>query len=305
LNLAGVVVNSTNGMVDNEDIYGPNGLLDPGEDVQNTGALVKDTTELPDPAVLAGNYGADLTMQALTVAAWTNPGNYFRHAVRLFNGEDLQITGAVGRLSQTQGITVSAENMVYTWGNYNTTGINAAPPAGFTCLDDLTGPCTYLGNGVPASIVSDAFFPLSKTWSDSCGAMYPGNLGRRVADLNLPGVTAETAVRAGIIAGNNLGALAGNPDAGNAAGGESRLNGGMHNFPRFLERWGARWNFVGSLIPLYRSTQALGQYNSNSTIYGAPIRNWAFDSAFLNPDRLPPSTPQFQYIQPTAFRQLF
>jgi hypothetical protein len=304
LNLAGVVVNSTNGMVDNEDIYGPNGLLDPGEDVQNTGALVKDTTELPDPAVLAGNYGADLTMRALTVAAWTNPGNYFRHAVRLFNAENLQITGAPGRLSLTQGITLSTENMLYTWGNYNTTGINVAPPAGFACLDDLTGPCTYLGNGIPASIVSDAFFPLSKTWSDSCIAMYPGNLGRRVADRNLPGVTAETAVRAGIIAGNNLGALAGNPDAGNTAGGESRLNGGMHNFPRFLEQWGARWNFVGSLIPLYQSTQALGQYNSNSTIYGAPIRNWAFDSAFLNPDRLPPSTPQFQYIQPTAFRQL-
>src|SRR5436190_4490377 len=33
--------NATNGMVDNEDIYGPNGQLDAGEDVQQTGALVK------------------------------------------------------------------------------------------------------------------------------------------------------------------------------------------------------------------------------------------------------------------------
>ena len=237
-NLAGVVVNSTNGMVDNEDIYGPNGLLDPGEDVQNTGALVKDLTELPDPSVLPGIYGADLTMRALTVAAWTNPNNYFRHALRLFNGEDLQLAGGPTQLSATTGITVSSENMLYLWGNYNTTGINLAPPVGTASLDDPAAPFNYLGDGVPASLVSDAIFPLSKTWSDSCSAMYPGNLGRRVADLNVPNASAETAVRAGIIAGNNLGALAGTPDAGNTAGGESRLNGGMHNFPRFLERWG-------------------------------------------------------------------
>ena len=54
MNLAGVVVNSSNGMVDNEDIYGPNGTLDEGEDVQTTGVLVKDTNELPDPAALGG-----------------------------------------------------------------------------------------------------------------------------------------------------------------------------------------------------------------------------------------------------------
>jgi hypothetical protein len=274
--------------------------------VQNTNALVKDVNELPDQAPLGG-IGADLTMRALTVASWNNPNNYFRRSVRLFNGEDLQISGGANKLSATTGLTISTENLLYIWGNYNTTGINLAPPAGTASLNDPAAFYNYLGNQVPASLVSDAFFPLSKTWSDSCGAMYPGNLGRRLADLNLPvlaPVTNETAVRAGIIAGNNLGALAGNPDAGNGAGGESRLNGGMHNFPRFLERWNARWNFAGSLIPLYHSTQAVGPYNSNSTIYAPPIRNWAFDSTFLDPNRLPPATPQFQYVQPTAFRQL-
>lgn len=304
VNLAGVVVNSTNGIVDNEDIYGPNGALDPGEDVLLNNALDKDISELPDPAPLGGVFGADRTMRALTVAAWNNPGNFFRRSVRLFNGEDLSITGAAGKLSDTQGISVSSENLLYTWGNYNTIGINAAPPAGVSSLADMAGPFHYLGDQVPASLVCDAFFPLSKTWSDSAGAMYPELTNRRNADQNLPAVTAETSVRAGLIAGNNLGALAGLPDAGNTAAGESRLNGGMHNFPRFLERWTARWNFIGSLIPLYHSSQALGQYNANSTIYGAPIRNWAFDTSFLDPNKLPPSTPQFQYVQPTAFRQI-
>ncbi len=310
---SGVTVNASNGMVDNEDIYGPNNGLDSGEDVQNTAVLVKDTSELPDPAVLPGSYGTDVTKRALTVAAWTNliggagsdrnNSKYFRSSVRLFNGENLQVSGAAGKLSTTKGITVSAENMIYISGNYNTTGINSAPPDGTASLNDSSATYHYNGNQVPTSIVCDAFFPLSKTFFDSETALYPDDLTKRPAD-NAPTVAQETAVRAAIIAGNNLSALAASPDAGNSASGESRLCGGMHNFPRFLENWTARWNFVGSLVPLYHSTQALGPYNADSTIYGAPIRNWAFDSTFLQLDRLPPGTPMFQYISPTAFRQV-
>jgi hypothetical protein len=97
----------------------------------------------------------------------------------------------------------------------------------------------------------------------------------------------------------------GDPDADN--GNDSRLSGGMHNFPRFLENWltpQRRWNFVGSFCPLYHSTQALGPWiYLNQQIYGAPSRNWAFDTSFRNPSRLPPGTPMFQYIEPTGFRE--
>ncbi len=312
-------INATNGMCDNLDIYGPNGTMDDGEDVQETGAavgttLVKDLAELPDPATLSGTSGADFTARnkrALAVAGWSNSSNYFRRAVRMFNAADLQTTGASGKLSTTLGITIATENMAYTWGNYNTAGINAAPAAGTSSLNDSSKPSYYMpiatNRQVPASIVADAWFPLSKTWFDSSSAMYPDDLSLRIADLLIVGtlpVTAETSVRAGIIAGNNLSALAQTPDAGNYGSGESRLNGGMHNFPRFLERWNGRFNFVGALIPLYRSTQALGQYSSDSTIYGAPVRNWAFDITFTDPSRLPPGTPMFQHVEPTGFRQV-
>ena len=325
---------STNGMADNVDIYGPNGTLDGGEDVQGTGAaldsaLTKDTAELPDPAVLASTSNAtdfaSRNTRARYVAALNNPStgtsttNYFRRSVRLFNGEDLQATGATGKLSTTLGITISSENMIYTWGNYNTTGINAIPTAGTSTYNDPTKASHYMpitGAGttdrqVPSSIVADAWFPLSKTWFDGVSSIYPDTLNKRVADKVASGtlsVTDETSVRAGIIAGNNMGALAGTPDAGNNTGSsESRLNGGMHNFPRFLEYWsGCRFNFVGALIPLYHSTQALGPYNNHpgSANYSAPLRNWAFDTTFRDPQRLPPGTPQFQHIEPTGFRQI-
>jgi hypothetical protein len=323
MDTAGVQLSTTNGMVDNEDIYGPNGALDPGEDVIDDGidlstgftkqaSLQKDQGELPDPnqvsagfPLMVGGAISDRSVPAKSAAGWSNPGNYFRRAVRLFNGENLQTDGAAGKLSINKGLTIATENMVYIWGNYNTTGINGQPSGGST-LNDPAQTFYYTGKQVPASIVADAFFPLSKTWFDSSSAMHPDSAGMRLADLNLPTVGSETSVRVGIIAGNNMSALAGSPDAGNSSSGESRLNGGMHNFPRFLENWSSRrWNFVGAIIPLYHSTQALGPYNADSVIYSPPIRNWAFDISFTDPTRLPPGTPSFEYIMPTGFRQVF
>jgi hypothetical protein len=329
----GLPINTTNGMVDNEDIYGPNGVLDPGEDVIDSGidpatgqpkkgTLQKDTLELPDmgltwtnPAnndlrleraiqVLGGfaRIGTTGTGQPIYSVPYNTP--YFRRSVRLFNGENMVISGAAGKLSSTKGITISAENMIFIWGNYNTTGVSGQPTGGSTLNQGCGSQPCYQGNQIPASIVADAFSPLSKTWFDAYSAMYPQ--GNRTADANLPGITSTTSVRAGIIAGNNLGALAGTPDAGNGGSpNESRLNGGIHNFPRFLEYWSDRWNFVGSLIPLYHSTQALGPYNANSTIYNPPIRNWAFDDTFRDPNKLPPGTPSFQYLESTGFRERF
>ena len=114
-------------------------------------------------------------------------------------------------------------------------------------------------------------------------------------------------MRAGIIAGNNMSALAGTPDQGN--GYESRLNGGMINFPRFVEDWytvSRRWNYVGSFIPLFHATQAVGpwSYVSPYIIYQPPIRDWAFDVSFQDPTRLPPATPLFQHLEPTGFKQI-
>ncbi|HEY6805020.1 MAG TPA: hypothetical protein VI306_15705 [Pyrinomonadaceae bacterium] len=315
----GTTLSTSNGLVDNEDIYGANNSLDPGEDVidagvdlatgnNKKGTLQRDLTELPYPAVLSGTSGGDFNARvsrAKTTAKWTNPSNYFRRAVRVFNGESLQVTGGTNKLSTTKGVTISSENMVYIWGNFNTTGINAAPPDGVAALNDNTEDYYYNGNQVPSSLVCDAFFALSKTFFDASTSIYPDDISKRWADASLGSVADETSMRMGVIAGNNLSALAGDPDTDNVDN-ESRLNGGMHNFPRFLEDWRSqRFNFVGSLIPLWHSTQALGQYNAEGTIYSPPTRDWAFDITFLAPDRLPPGTPQFQYIEPTAFRQNF
>jgi hypothetical protein len=304
---------STNGLVDNEDIYGPNNTLDGGEDVidfgwnvggtSKKGTLQKDTRELPDSGTICctPTTGAAVTdstriARAASVLSWRNTANHFRRSVRLFDGETLSTTAAAGKLSPTKGITVASENMVYIWGNYNTTGITGIPTNGSTLNDG-----GYTGAQVPASIVCDAFFPLSKTWFDASSALYPDG-PNRIADENLPDTTQTTSVRAGIIAGMTISSLTGTP--GRDANGQRR-NGGIHNFPRFLELWnGSPWNHTGSFIPLYNSTQALSQHEDFRNVnYSPPRRNWSFDTTFLTSNRLPPGTPFFQYIQATGFRQ--
>jgi hypothetical protein len=147
--------------------------------------------------------------------------------------------------------------------------------------------------------------------------MYPEGGNSRIADAGAAGtplgasvitVGQETSVRAGIIAGTTLSAMVGTPSALNPL---QWLNGGVHNFPRFLETWGVsggvwekRWNYAGSFILLYNSTQALGPWSvTNSVNYYPPNRNWAFDITFTDPNRLPPGTPQFQFVQATGFRE--
>ncbi|MDQ3088988.1 MAG: hypothetical protein M3Q78_10390 [Acidobacteriota bacterium] len=316
----GTVYNSTNGTVDNEDIYGANGVLDEGEDVldfgwdatrggaSKKGTLQKDVSELPD----TGNSWVVTDANRLTIgmSAMNYDTAYFRRSVRLFDGGTLSISGAAGKLSPTKGITIASENMVYIWGNYNTTGITGIPIGGSTLNNG-----GYTGAQIPASIVADAFFPLSKTWYDGLSAMFPegssdaaNQLGEafRMADENITATADSTSVRAGIIAGTTISAMTATP--GRNAGG-LRRSGGIINYPRFLELWNLNgnersWNYAGSFIPLFHSTQAISQWeNDTAVIYMPPRRNWSFDSTFLSPNKLPPGTPFFQYVQATGFRQ--
>ncbi len=315
---------SSNGSVDNEDIYGPNGILDDGEDVidfgwdstkagkSKKGTLQNDTNELPNTG---SNYPTgspwlvvtDRISRAQNALRYQTP--FFRRAVRLFDGETLSFSAAAGKLSPTKGITVASENIVYIWGNFNTTGITGIPAGGSTLNDG-----GYTGAQVPASIVCDAFFPLSKTWFDALSSLYPegsqnpiaqtGN-PYRMADENLPSESAGTSVRAGVIAGQTISSLTASPGRNSD---NLRRNGGIINYPRFLELWNLNgitmsWNYSGSFIPLFRSTQAVSQWeNDTSVIYMPPRRNWSFDSTFLTPNKMPPGTPFFQYVQATGFR---
>lgn len=272
------------GEYDMEDVYGGNdNILQPGEDINNNGTLQADYDK---EAVRYTGTGASENPDVAAVLEH----KFFRRGVRLVNGTKLPGIYDSANSNNTKGFTVASENGVYVKGNYNATGI--------AVVGNPTKSTDYLPQNtpdhIPASIAADSVTILSNSWSDARSFTYPFAGGSRVPT--------ETTVRFAMLSGDTKSSLNGTPNQG---GGDPRLSGGVHNFKRFLENWsGVRMNYSGSLINLFNSHNNNGSYKNAGSVYGAPNRNWIFDSTFLDPNRLPPGTPFFQSIQLTGFQRL-
>ncbi|MBN8723962.1 MAG: hypothetical protein J0M03_13585 [Acidobacteria bacterium] len=231
----------------------------------------------------------------------------FRRGVRLSNGTDLTASGTNSipnnkGLNLNRGITIATENHAYVLGNYNTTNVKNTTGATANVATD------YLGNEVPAAIISDSITLLSKDWRDSNSFTSPYNQGGRVAVSTQYRFAAFTGrVRDGLFVGatdtvkwgvkGTSGAIGTEPD-------DVRLYGGVHNFLRYLEDWGNdKLSYCGSIIDGWDSFQANGNFKCCTTVYSPPTRDYTFNTAFTSVDRLPPGTPNLQYILFTNFRE--
>jgi hypothetical protein len=73
-------------------------------------------------------------------------------------------------------------------------------------------------------------------------------------------------------------------------------SGGMENFPRFLETWGATiFTYNGSMVKMFPSLYATNVWGQTN-VYKPPARNWTYDSNFNTPTKLPPLTPSLQVV---------
>lgn len=291
------------GEFDMEDVYGAgsgnDGTTQKGEDINRNGSL--DTAYGTEAERYRNN-------TAFPDAAAVTDHVYFRRGVRLINGTVLPGIYDSATASNTRGLTVASENGVYVKGNYNSTGVTNVPATGNTLYSEFSPFNTPLH--IPASIVADAVTILSNSkydlspsglaigtytdgWNDAKSFTSPYDEGGRLA--------LTTQVRFAMISGDTI---ASKDAAPNQGGISPRLNGGVHNFKRFLERWtGQRLDYAGSLINLWNSRNNNGSFKCCNTVYDPPRRNWVFDSTFLDPSRLPPATPYFQYVQTTGFQR--
>ncbi|MBX3282148.1 MAG: hypothetical protein KF756_06685 [Acidobacteria bacterium] len=285
-----------NGKYDMEDVYGAapgnDGILQKGEDVDPPGQYGNGILD-----VSYGNEAARYRDDTIyTDAAAVNDHKYYRRGVRLINGTTVPGNYDSTNSSNTRGFTVASENGVYVWGNYNSTGVVTVPSTGNTPYYQYLPFDTALH--IPSSIASDAVTILSNAWNDGESFRYPYDL----ADSSCgPRCASDTTIRFAMLSGDTIASLDGTPNQG---GMSPRLNGGVHNFKRFLEHWtGDNLNYSGSLINLFNSRNNNGAFKCCDMVYDPPRRNWVFDSTFLDPTRLPPATPFFQYVQTTGFRR--
>ncbi len=186
------------------------------------------------------------------------------------------------------GFTVASENPVYIQGNYNSDNTdpfwNNPPPA---VVADI--------NHSAAAVISDAVTLLSNNWSDTNSMLNPLNLGGRAP--NTP-----TYYRLAIAGGKNINFP---QPAGTAQ--DFGTDGGVHNFLRYIESWGGSGGlyYRGSLVSLFYSQYTTGIYKCCNLVYGPPPRNYYFDTAFLDPAKLPPGTPMLQDVVNLTYWQDF
>jgi hypothetical protein len=235
----------------------------------------------PSPAPPVPIWAGTLVIHANE--ARENPDLLFRRAVKLVNGANLAgfldtCPGAV-----TCGLTIVAENPIYIQGDYNC-------PA---CSGNA-----FNNSDVGASVVGDAVSVLSNNWND-VNSFAGGAASPYLYTQNFR-VPVSSYYRAAIIGGKGV------PfPQPNGAPQDFGTDGGVHNFLRELENWGSvTMNYTGSLVLLYTNRQQVGTYKSGGGPYSPPVRNYSFDSNFLNPSLLPPRTPLFRDVNTTGFTQL-
>ena len=258
----------------------PNGLHDPGEDVNGNGTLqTYGQTPVFPAGVAAGAAALDGTALPWThvgrssdgAADYTylsraNPPLFFRRALKLVNG-------AGGNLPAT-GLTISSENPVYVQGDYNA-GAGQA----------------FGGTYVPAAIIADAVTLLSNNWSDWNSHDHPHRTGSRPAT--------ETWYRLAVGTGTSLNF----PRPAGAA--EFGTDGGIPNVLRLLEDWtGTTINYRGSLGVLFTSRQGVGTFKCCTNVYSAPTRNFTHDTDFFDLSLLPPHTPFLTDVNITGFQHV-
>lgn len=193
--------------------------------------------------------------------------NYMLAEPRLFRRCLRLVNGAALQFPTT----VISENPIYIYGDYN----NGTS-----------------GTKQPAAIIGDAVTILSNAWSDANS--YNNE------DISSSRFASATTVQAAFIAGSTQSIYASPAPSYN----QPHSSGGVHNLMRFLENWGGvTMTYTGSLVNLYTSRQAIGQWKCCATVYSPPIRNWSFDVGFLDPTKLPPLTPHITILEMQRFRQ--
>jgi Tfp pilus assembly protein PilX len=214
-------------------------------------------------------------------AARENPALFFRRAVKIVNGNNLSAVGTCPG-GNNCGLTITAENPIYIQGDYN---------ANFGGIGFGSSPTT-----VAASVAGDAVTLLSNNWNDTNSFASP------YAQTTRSGVT--TWYRVAIIGGAT-------PYFSNPTGVVSQdygTDGGVHNFLRYIENWGAsannQLNYEGSIVDLFYSRQANATFKCCNTVYSPPSRGYNFDTNFLTPALLPPRTPLFRDVNTTGWTRL-
>jgi hypothetical protein len=227
-----------------------------------------------------------------------------RYGVRIFGSANLPFPTPTD--GDPSGVTLASDQAVYIVGDYNRGQV-------------------YTGDLVkqPAAVLADSLNLLSNCWFGGyCLSPFgPPNAGTCTNDCqsSLPFTDARRDANNPTTPSSYSSPVGGNPaDIINAAflsgvdtTTSGKYNGGLENYPRFHEDWGATTQYLsyhGSFVSLGTPHHVNGAWcgtGSGCGIYNPPKRNYDYDGDFNNVINLPPLTPNFVYVQQIVFTENF
>lgn len=278
------VLAASSGSADNFKVNGADwDLDDPSIDGQWNGVIYVDVE-----APLSGYLSAGTSYKSnATTTVSQGAGTGGRTAVRLLNASDLPSRRDADPANAflPEGISIATNTSIYTVGHFNADG---------TLQADLSDMTTPEADEVPAAIIADAVNILSAAWDATdfdTGQVVPaGDISS--GSSSRPGA-ANTEVSAALLTGivSTTGTL------------NSQYSGGVENYPRFHENWsGDSLRYRGSIVALFESEVATGTWTRAK--YGAPRREWGFNSLFGSQRRYPPGTPIIRTFRRLDYRDI-
>jgi len=151
----------------------------------------------------------------------------------------------------------------------------------------------------PLMIGGDTVTLVSNAWSDSNAGWATTDFRDGAApsnfDVNLNLLNGQ---RCPIVTQFNIEMLTGSTPTNN-----NDFGGGVINLPQFIEDWQTNFNcgpapdipaiIRGSLVNGFHRVHATGWGNPSNTVYGRPLRDWAFDTHLETLRNQPPGAPLF------------
>ncbi len=217
------------------------------------------------------------------------------YAVRLFDSADLDTRNTTfpPTMSDPTGITVVSDQAVLIQGNFNKK------------------------DKFPAAILADAIWILSQGWEVPANAGAYRNDLKSVFNLSTNWRDVPASDSPGTGSFSSTSALTLNAallfGIGPSTLNENWYNGGLENFPKFLESWDGRTlNYRGSFVSLglprhKESNWACGSGNDcmGSGVYDPPDREYDYDADFNEVENLPPMTPKVVYVQQRIYTRIY
>lgn len=258
-------------------------LDDPSVNGQWNGVVYVD---VESPLTGFASAGTSYKSNATTTVS-QGAGSGARTAVRLLNASDLpnRRDADPANAFLPEGLSVATNAAVYTVGHFNADG---------TLQADLSDMTTPEANEVPAAIIADAVSILSSAWDTTdfvTGQVVPA--GDITSNSSSRPNANHTEVSAALLTG-----IVSTTGTSN-----SQYSGGVENYPRFHERWsGKSLRYRGSIVALFESEVATGTWHQSK--YGAPRREWGFNSMFGSQRRYPPGTPIIRTFRRLDYRDI-